>query len=243
MRRSSGPEFKNDVTKMMAHVQQTPPPISLLRTDLPPGLAAVIERMMAKKPEDRFATPGEVAAALEPFAAGCDLGRLLNEANGMLGLPTVETPRSASTGKLSGSAHVGHGRPGPAPRYSGADGSRRRAGRGSGRRRIWIALAAAAAAIPLLFGIWVIIRDRSGKEVGTDAGPEGGSAELVDDQGRPVKDVRDSLGRPQATPKTKPSSKKTVKTKAAPRRKRSLRCFRLPTRKRPSSSWSPLRLP
>ena len=41
-----GPEFKNAVTKMMAHVQKTPPPISLLRTDLPQGLAAVVERMM-----------------------------------------------------------------------------------------------------------------------------------------------------------------------------------------------------
>ena len=34
-------------------------------------------------------------------------------------------------------------------------------GRGSNRRRIWIALLAAAAAIPLLFGIWVIIRDKT----------------------------------------------------------------------------------
>jgi WD40 repeat protein/serine/threonine protein kinase/formylglycine-generating enzyme required for sulfatase activity len=105
----AGPEFKNDVTRMMAHVQQTPPPINQLRADLPPGLAAIVERMMAKKPADRFATPGEVATALGPFAVGCNLGRLLNEANARLGLPAVETPRSASTGKLSASPHFDTG--------------------------------------------------------------------------------------------------------------------------------------
>jgi serine/threonine protein kinase len=101
-----GPEFKNDVTKMMAHVNKTPAPISLLRTDLPPGLATVIERMMAKRPEDRFGTPAEVVTALAPFAVGCDLGRLLDEARGTLSPPAVEAPPTASTGKLSDSAHL-----------------------------------------------------------------------------------------------------------------------------------------
>ena len=35
---------------------------------MPPELAAVVARMLAKKPEDRYQTPGEVAAALAPFA-------------------------------------------------------------------------------------------------------------------------------------------------------------------------------
>src|SRR5204863_3979767 len=34
------------------------------------GLKAVLAKMTAKKSEDRYATPAEVAAALEPFAHG-----------------------------------------------------------------------------------------------------------------------------------------------------------------------------
>ena len=52
----------------------------LLRTDVPAELAAVIERMMAKSPADRFATAAEVAAAIAPFTAGCDLAGVLAEA-------------------------------------------------------------------------------------------------------------------------------------------------------------------
>jgi serine/threonine protein kinase/dipeptidyl aminopeptidase/acylaminoacyl peptidase len=181
-----GPEFKNDVTKMMAHVDKTPPPISLLRTDLPPGLAKVIEQMMAKKPADRFSTPGEGATALGPFAAGCDLGRLSNEANGMLGLPSVETPHSASTGKLSGSAHGDTGvsvSPAEKPILAPAGSV------GSGRRRMWITVAAAAASFLLIaLGVIVIrIRDKSGRETVIQAPP--GSTVTLEENGKQVVQV------------------------------------------------------
>lgn len=159
----TGPEFKNDVTKMMAHVQQTPPPINLLRTDLPPGLAKVVERMMGRKPEDRFATPGEVAAALGPFVVGCELEQLLNEARGLLGPPPVETPSSASTGRLSASAHpdadVGPASAVSQPQIAPA--------RGWPPRSIAIGLATVAAGFVLvLLGVIVIhIRDKSGREM------------------------------------------------------------------------------
>ncbi|MGH9041974.1 MAG: serine/threonine-protein kinase, partial [Acidimicrobiia bacterium] len=44
-------------------------PLLLRRPDLHPGLAAVIERAMAHRPEDRFATAAEMATALAATAA------------------------------------------------------------------------------------------------------------------------------------------------------------------------------
>jgi len=168
-----GPEYKNDISKIMAHVQKTPTPITLLRSDVSSDLAAVVERMMAKDPAQRYATPAEVAAALAPFTAGADLRRLMAEAMQIKEPGTAVPPLSLSTVKLSGSAHSDTGSPlvgvlrpeAPGVREMGlaAVPTARAAGAGAGRRRIGIALAAAAAAIPLLLAGWIIIRVRDDK--------------------------------------------------------------------------------
>lgn len=54
--------------KIKSHVERDPRPIEALRDDVPPALADVRQRMMAKDPADRYATPQEVADALQPFA-------------------------------------------------------------------------------------------------------------------------------------------------------------------------------
>jgi urea transport system substrate-binding protein len=77
--------------KMWAHALAPVPPIREQRPDVPESLAAVLSRMLAKEPAERMATPAEVAAALEPFAAG-----------------TLGTPRSAI---VSGSATPGRAVP------------------------------------------------------------------------------------------------------------------------------------
>ncbi len=56
------------VQKIMAHTEREPESLQELRPDLPPGLARVVRRMMAKSPEDRYQTPDDVCAALGPFA-------------------------------------------------------------------------------------------------------------------------------------------------------------------------------
>ena len=44
-----------------------PVPLGSLRPDLPPGFVAVVERMMAKRPEQRFGRTADAEAALAPF--------------------------------------------------------------------------------------------------------------------------------------------------------------------------------
>jgi serine/threonine protein kinase len=55
------------IVKILKHTMARPEPLSSFRQDLPVGLVQIVEKMMAKKPEDRYQTPGEVATALEPF--------------------------------------------------------------------------------------------------------------------------------------------------------------------------------
>ncbi len=58
--------FPEDSTllKLWAHRTQPPPSARAARPDVPPRLDAVLRKAMAKRPEDRYQTPGEFAGAL-----------------------------------------------------------------------------------------------------------------------------------------------------------------------------------
>jgi WD40 repeat protein len=56
------------VQKLDRQRWETPPSVDQLRRDVPPAVAAVVRRLMAKHPDDRYRTPGELAAALEQLA-------------------------------------------------------------------------------------------------------------------------------------------------------------------------------
>ncbi len=73
----SGPEYDTPGKKMRGHAGRPLPPWPAFRADIPAELHAVLERMTAKEPARRFASPGEVAAALAPFCASHDLPDLL----------------------------------------------------------------------------------------------------------------------------------------------------------------------
>jgi serine/threonine-protein kinase len=57
------------VEKMMAHQTKRPTPLAQLNPEVPAGLVAVVERLMAKKPEDRYPDAAAAADALREFAA------------------------------------------------------------------------------------------------------------------------------------------------------------------------------
>jgi serine/threonine protein kinase len=54
--------------KLVRHGTEEPTPVESLRPEVPAAVAAIVRRLMAKQPAERFQTPAELAAALAPFA-------------------------------------------------------------------------------------------------------------------------------------------------------------------------------
>jgi serine/threonine protein kinase len=92
-----GPEYRHLLKKALAHAQRPVPSISERRPDVPPGLAAVLQKLLAKEPGERFASLREVAQALEPFAAGADLAGLANRYSSPQELDPGEPPGQNAT--------------------------------------------------------------------------------------------------------------------------------------------------
>jgi len=57
----------NIMAQMVKHATEKPKPIAAAMADAPHGLQAVLDTLMAKDPNQRYATPAEAAAALKPF--------------------------------------------------------------------------------------------------------------------------------------------------------------------------------
>jgi hypothetical protein len=161
----SGPAYANRLQKMRAHAEAPAPPLRERRGDVPAGLAAVLARMLAKEPGDRFATPAEVAAALAPFTAGCTLARLSEKTRVLPAAPSREPNVPAGTDPYLSSAMTGttpSSPPAPAVRPRG-------------HRRRWLAVAVAAAALVggvVLLGAVFTLRTKHGTLVVTVAEPD-----------------------------------------------------------------------
>lgn len=67
---TGGPPFtgKNMHEVLVQHQENEAPLLEAVRSDLPADVGDIVRKMMAKKPEDRYQAPQEVAAALAPFA-------------------------------------------------------------------------------------------------------------------------------------------------------------------------------
>jgi formylglycine-generating enzyme required for sulfatase activity/serine/threonine protein kinase len=68
---TGGPPFaSNNLWGLyQAHLSMDAAPLDSVRPGVPAELAALVARMMAKEPEDRFQSPGDVARALTPFVS------------------------------------------------------------------------------------------------------------------------------------------------------------------------------
>jgi serine/threonine-protein kinase len=75
--------------KLLGHQTIEPTPLSRLIPGFPEGLSEIVRRMMKKSPDERYATPLQVALALEPYAddyAGVGYGRGERRLLGPLGI-------------------------------------------------------------------------------------------------------------------------------------------------------------
>jgi serine/threonine-protein kinase len=58
----------NALDKLIRHTTDQPLPVSSFRKDVPQPVVEILDRMLAKHPDDRFQTPAELVAALEPYS-------------------------------------------------------------------------------------------------------------------------------------------------------------------------------
>ncbi len=85
------------IDKLIQHVSVPPPSLRAARADVPEALAALVARLMAKRPEDRFPSAAEAAHALEEFTQedfAVQVGKTppSPEAVAAIVTPTVEMP-------------------------------------------------------------------------------------------------------------------------------------------------------
>lgn len=100
------------IDKLIRHQLDPAPDIRKVRPDLPDGLAAVIDKLLKKRPEDRYQTASEVALALAPFTASAAAGAGQNQVQGSVEETILYAPQPFS---LEPEANAGPNSFTPAP--------------------------------------------------------------------------------------------------------------------------------
>lgn len=140
---------------VMAHVQEPVPPLASLRPDLPAGVCGIVERLLEKRPEDRFATPRDLLAAVDGVAADVFGSELATVAP--LAWTATDDERWMERGPASGASHRPDLQIATQHLRIALD---RDAERRVMRRRVWWGTAAAAA-VAAVVG-FVVGRSRAG---------------------------------------------------------------------------------
>jgi eukaryotic-like serine/threonine-protein kinase len=87
--------------KLIKHQLEPPPPLSRFRADVPPAVAEIVGRLLAKRPEDRFQTPAELALALAGGVAGLPVatpaGDTVTTPAAPVAIPVAPAPSSQDT--------------------------------------------------------------------------------------------------------------------------------------------------
>ena len=80
------------IKKLIAHREQPIPSIRAVRPDAPPELDCIFQRMVAKRPADRYGTMGEVTDLLLPIAQRCEETLPTSHDASRLSLPAEPPP-------------------------------------------------------------------------------------------------------------------------------------------------------
>jgi serine/threonine protein kinase len=104
--------------KLMIRSTDDAIPVRTLRRDVPEGLAAVVAKMLARDPNQRYATPAELANALAPFSIGTaptQPERAQSSRAPFAGSPTSANLSPTPSRAAPKQAQLAKGRPGTAP--------------------------------------------------------------------------------------------------------------------------------
>ena len=164
----------NNISEVLhAHRHAEATALDLLRPEVPSGMAAVVGRMMAKQPSDRYRTPAEVADALAPFCKASTQGQGV-KTEPAPSPPAVETassdtPAPAITAAISRAVPPPIVPP-PIPKAKRrANGTPRFSSKLTAKR----IAAGTAAVFALLLGVIVIVRhDRNDKPPQSESPPQ-----------------------------------------------------------------------
>ena len=108
------------IQKLMAHREKTPRPLAEIRADVPPELAQVVERMMAKDPSLRPSTPAEAVLGFAPFSDAFERRRQSLDPHERDSAPVGETKSDRGADRDQAPAlRLGPGRRNVPPRVDG----------------------------------------------------------------------------------------------------------------------------
>ena len=85
-------EANTSMNVALQHLRDLPPPLQTIRSDLPKKLCQIVDRMLAKDPQDRFSDGQAVLQALDQFSPG--------STNRGFPLPIAPTRHAASEGLI-----------------------------------------------------------------------------------------------------------------------------------------------
>jgi serine/threonine protein kinase len=168
----------NPVEKLFKHRYEQPPPLAKWRADVPPSVAAVVVRLMAKLPSDRYQTSAELAAVLasEVSAAPQDR-RFLHVAPAASG-ETIGGPSAGTTELYQGSSA-------PVPDAP----TQLQKGRGE-RQRLWLRIGAALLLLLGIAGLWKVLTGGSTQRDEPGPGTAGARDPGREEQKPPPKNIR-----------------------------------------------------
>jgi formylglycine-generating enzyme required for sulfatase activity/tRNA A-37 threonylcarbamoyl transferase component Bud32 len=194
------------MAKLIAHQNQPIPSLRAHGASVSPALDAVFVKMVAKASTDRYQSMTEMIAELERLQSGGAVApspsstagedtrleaflRGMGEASTGDGAAATRTYAAVAPAAASAvpDVTIDLGRPQadtnpqlprPAIVTAGRRAARFRVWPSLPPRNRWLVAAAAGGALALLLGIWVIVRDKDGNEVGRMRVPEGGKVEV-----------------------------------------------------------------